>query len=89
VRTPDASTLTVGWGALLGMGGLLGEDRCGCGLSAGTTTHQLHSIPHGHFAAFDHKTIERELAAEAPVDITGDFLVPDQRIGIVCGHDAA
>jgi hypothetical protein len=56
------------------MVGSLGEDCGRCGLCAGTTTHQLHLVPHGDVATFDHKAIERELAAEAPVDVAGDFL---------------
>ena len=70
------------------MVGLVGEDGGG-GLSAGTTTHQLHFIVYGDFATFNHKTVEREFAVEAPVDATSDFLVLDQCVGIVCGHDAA
>ena len=62
------------------MVGLLGEDCGRCGLSAGTTAHQLHLIPHSDFATFDHKTVEREFAVEAPVDVTGDVPCP----GPVC-----
>jgi hypothetical protein len=58
------------------------------GLSAGATKHQLHLITYGDFATFNHKTVEREFAVEAPVDAASDFLVLDQRVGIVCGHDA-
>src|SRR5205807_9810259 len=71
------------------MVGLLGEDRGPCGLSAGAATHQLHLIPHGELATLDYKTVERELALEAPIDVAGDVLVPDQRVRIVCRHDAA
>src|SRR4030095_4024234 len=39
--------------------------------------------------AFDHKTVERELAVETPVNVTGDVLVPDLRVRVVRGHDAA
>src|SRR4029450_13919608 len=78
------------WRRLLSvMVGLLGEDCGRCGLSAGTTTHQSHLIPHSEFAAFDHKTVERELAVETPVNVTGDVLVPDLRVRVVRGHDAA
>src|SRR6266540_6233377 len=69
--------------------GSLGEDRGRCGLSASTTTYQLHLIPHGEFATFDHKTVKRELAGEPPIDVPGDLLVLDLRVRIVCSHDAA
>src|SRR5438309_11634845 len=69
--------------------GLLGGARGRCGLGAGATTHQLHLIPHGELATLDDKTVERELALEAPIDVAGDVLVPDQRVRIVCRHDAA
>ena len=62
---------------------LVSEDNGRCGLSAGATTHQLHLITHGDFATFNHKTVERKLAVEAPVDAASDFLVLDQRIGVV------
>src|SRR5215475_1656677 len=71
------------------MVGLVRKHRCRCGLRAGAATHQLHRIPHGDFAPFDHKTVEGKLALEAPVDVTGDFLVPDQGVWIVGSHDAA
>ena len=54
-----------------------------CGFCAGTTTHQLHLVADGDFATFNHETVERELAVEAPVDAASDFLVLDQRVGIV------
>src|SRR5271165_3251598 len=47
-----------------------GEKRGRLGLSTGTTTHQFHLIPHSDFATFNHKTVERELAAEAPESVT-------------------
>ena len=56
------------------MVGLLGEDRGGRRRGAGTTAHELHFIPYSNFATFDHKAIKRELAVEATVDVTGDFL---------------
>jgi len=61
---------------------LVGEESGGCGLSAGTTMHQFHFIVYGDFATFNHKTIERKLAVEAPVDAASDFLVLDQSVGI-------
>ena len=69
--------------------GLLGGARGRCGLGAGATTHQLPLIPHGELATLDDKTVERELALEAPIDVAGDVLVPDQRVRIVGGHNAA
>jgi hypothetical protein len=67
----------------LGMVGLLGQEHGRGGRSAGTTTHQLHLVPHGDVAPFDHKTVERELAVETPVDVAGNVLVLDQRVGMV------
>ena len=60
----------------------VGEDRGRCGLCASSATHQLHLVIHGDFATFNHKTVERKLAVEAPVDAASDFLVLDQRVGI-------
>src|SRR5215467_9490309 len=71
------------------MVGFVGKHRRRYGCNAGTTTHQVHRIPHGDFAPCNHKTVERKLALEAPVDVTGDCLVPDQCVRIVCRHDTA
>ena len=49
----------------------------------------MHLIPPGELATLDDKTVERELALEALIDVAGDVLVPDQRVRIVCRHDAA
>ena len=65
------------------MADLLGEDRSRCRLCTSTAAHQLHFVPHGDLAAFDHEAVERELAVEAPIDATGDFLILDQRVGVV------
>jgi FtsP/CotA-like multicopper oxidase with cupredoxin domain len=40
----------------------------------------VHLVPHGDLAALGHEAVERELAAETAVDVTGDLLVPDQRV---------
>ena len=62
---------------------LVGKDSGRCGFCASTGTHQLHLVIYGDFATFNHKTVERKLAVEAPVDAASDFLVLDQRIGII------
>src|SRR2546425_12249359 len=71
------------------MVGSLVEEQGRSGLSAGTTTHQEDRISHRDVATFDHKTVEGELAFEPLIDVAGDVLVPDLRVRIVCGHDAA
>ena len=62
---------------------LVGEDSSRCRLCASSATYQLHLVIYGDFATFNHKTVERKLAVEAPVDAASDFLVLGQRIGIV------
>jgi hypothetical protein len=62
---------------------LVGKDSGRCGFCASTGTHQLHIFIYGDFATFNHKTVERKLAIEAPVNAASDFLVLDQRIGVV------
>src|SRR5262249_57689328 len=59
----------------------------GGGLDAGAAADQLHHVPHGNVAAFDHEAVQRELALEPLVDALRDGFVTNLRVGIIGGHD--
>jgi len=57
------------------MAGFLGEEPGRGRSTARTTMHQLHVVLYGYVAPFDHKTVERQLAVETPVDVSGNVPV--------------